>query len=142
MAEFILKDMVNKRGTHLKFYIDSAATSNYNELHNEGMHEGTKNILKEMNIPFNEHISRHLKKEDYDKFDFILAMEEKNIPDILNIIKIDKNNKVFKLLDFTKTPKDIADPWYTGNFHSTYYDISYGCEKFLEYIEDKSEKNI
>lgn len=58
----------------------------------------------------------------------------KNIKDILNIIENDKDNKVFRLLDFTKNPVDITDPWYYGNFGSTYYDIKYGCETFLEHI--------
>ena len=90
-----------------------------------------------MNIPFTEHISRQIRKEDYNKFDYILAMEERNITNILKIVGDDKDNKVFRLLDFTETPRDIADPWYSGDFYSTYYDIVYGCEKFLEYIDNK-----
>ena len=61
-------------------------------------------------------------------------MEQKNITDILKIVGEDKQNKVFRLLDFTEKPRDIADPWYYGNFDKTYYDIEYGCEKFLEYV--------
>ena len=134
MAEFAFKDMVNKKGLADKFFIDSAATSGYNEIAKEGIHYETKNILKEMNIPFTEHISRQMKKEDYDKFDYILGMEKENVKNILKIIGNDKENKVFRLLDFTENPRDIIDPWYYGNFDSTYYDIEYGCEKFLEYI--------
>lgn len=134
MAEFILKDMVNKRGLVDEFYIDSAATSNYNELDGAGIYGDAKKILKEMNIPFTEHMSRQIRKDDYDKFDYILAMEDKNIPNILRIVGEDKENKVFKLLDFTKTPRNIADPWYTGDFITTYYDIVYGCEEFLKKI--------
>ena len=88
-----------------------------------------------MNIPFTEHISRQIRKSDYDKFDYILGMEEKNITNILRIIGSDNQNKVFRLLDFTEKPRDIADPWYFGNFDSTYYDIVHGCEKFLEYLK-------
>ena len=79
-------------------------------------------------------MSRQIRKDDYDKFDYILAMEDKNIPNILRIVGEDKENKVFKLLDFTKTPRNIADPWYTGDFITTYYDIVYGCEEFLKKI--------
>ena len=135
MAEFIFKDIVTKKGMAEEFYIDSAATSNYNELDRAGIYEDAKNMLKEMEIPFSEHISRQIRKEDYNKFDYILGMEEKNVANILQIVGEDKDNKVFKLLDFTENPRDIADPWYTGDFYSTYYDICYGCEKFFDYIK-------
>ena len=134
MAEFVFKDIVNKKGLSDNFFIDSAATSNINEISKEGIYYETKNILKQMNIPFTEHISRQIRKEDYNKFDYILAMEEKNIKNILSIVGNDINNKVYKLLDFTENPRDIADPWYYGNFDSTYYDIDYGCNKFLEFL--------
>ncbi len=140
MAEFIFKDMVDKKGISQKFYIDSAATSNYNEIERAGIYGEAKNMLKEMKIPFTEHISRQIRKDDYDKFDYILGMEEKNLANILRIVGDDKDNKVFKLLDFTEKPRDITDPWYSRDFYSTYYDIIYGCEKFLEYIDNKSKK--
>ena len=130
MAEFVFKDMVAKKGLSKEFYIDSAATDDYNEKMKAGIYPDTKDILKEMNVPFAEHISRQITKNDYDKFDFILGMEERNIFDILRIIGDDKENKVHKLLDFTEKPRDIIDPWYYGNFDSTYYDILYGCDKF------------
>ena len=138
MAEFIFKDMVNKKGISENFYIDSAATSNYNKIEKAGIYGEAKEMLKEMKIPFTEHISRQIKKEDYNKFDYILAMEDKNISHILKIVGDDKENKVYRLLDFTEIPRDIADPWYSGDFYSAYYDIKYGCQKFLEYIDNKS----
>ena len=61
-------------------------------------------------------------------------MEEKNINDVLRIVEEDKENKIHRLLDYTEKPRNIADPWYSGDFYSAYYDILYGCEKFLEYI--------
>lgn len=137
MAEFVFKDLVNKKGLSHKFYIDSAATSNYNEIEKTGIFIETKKILNEMQVPFTEHISRQIRKEDYEKFDYILAMEQKNIPNILKIVGEDKDSKIFRLLDFTDEPRDIVDPWYYGNFDSTYYDILYGCEKFLEFVENK-----
>ena len=134
MAEFILKDMVNKKGLKDEFYIDSAATSNWNELDGLGIYDDAKKMLKKMNIPFTEHKSRQIRKEDYDKFDYILAMEEKNLPGIMQIIGADPENKVHKLLDYTPEKGDIADPWYTGDFVTTYYDLVYGCEEFLKKI--------
>lgn len=135
MAEFILKDMVNKKGISKDFYIDSVATSSYNEMQGEGIYINAKEMLKEMEIPFSEHKSRQIKKEDYNKFDYILTMEEKNINDVLRIVGEDKENKIHRLLDYTEKPRNIADPWYSGDFYSAYYDIVYGCEKFLEYID-------
>lgn len=132
MAEFVFKDIVNKRGLSKEFYIDSAATST--EAVGDGIYYGTREILKEQGVPFTEHISRQMTKEDYEKFDYILGMEEKNIRHILRIIGEDKENKVFRLLDFSENPRDIADPWYYGNFDSTYYDVEEGCTKFLEYV--------
>ena len=132
MAEFVFKDMVNKRGLAEKFHIESAATSR--QAIGEGIYYGTKDILKEQGIPFKERKARQMTKEDYNKFDFIFGMEEKNIINIMRIIEEDPQNKVHRLLDFLEKPRDIVDPWYYGNFDSTYYDIEEGCNKFLEYL--------
>ena len=134
MAEFVFKDMVNKRGLAEKFHIESAATSR--EAIGEGIYYGTKDILKEQGIPFKERKARQMTKEDYNKFDFILGMEEKNIINIMRIIGEDRQNKVHRLLDFLEKPRDIIDPWYYGNFDSTYYDIEEGCNKFLEFLSN------
>jgi len=137
MAEMVFKNIVNKKGMSDKFYIDSAATSG--EAVGDGIYYGTREVLKEQGIPFTEHISRQMTKEDYKKFDYILGMEEKNIRNILRIIGEDKENKVSRLLDFSEKPRDIIDPWYYGNFDSTYYDVEEGCNKFLEYLIKNEE---
>lgn len=64
-------------------------------------------------------------------------MEERNIRDILNIIGQDNEHKLYKLLDFTNNPRDIADPWYTGNFEITYKEITEGCIAFLKELKGK-----
>ena len=79
-------------------------------------------------------MARKLRKDDYEKFDYILAMESRNIPNILRIIEEDKDNKVCRLLDYSESPRDIADPYYTGNFDRTYDDILEGCITFLENV--------
>lgn len=140
MAEFVFKDMVNKKGLSNEFYIESAATSD--EAAGEGIYFGTREILKEQGIPFTERKSRQITKEDYNKFDYILGMENKNIANILRIVGEDKENKVHRLLDFSDSPRDIADPWYTGDFDITYYDVEDGCSSFLEYIMQQGAKNI
>ena len=132
MAEFVFKDIVDKRGLAGKFHIESAATSR--DAIGEGIYYGTKDVLKEQGVPFKERKARQMTKEDYNKFDFILGMEEKNITNIMRIIGEDPQNKVHRLLDFLEKPRDIIDPWYYGNFDSTYYDIEEGCDKFLEYL--------
>lgn len=137
MAEFVFKDMVQKAGVAHEFYIESAATSN--EEAGNRMHYGTVSKLREKNIPFGDKRSRQITREDYAKFDYILGMEASNIKNILRIVGEDYENKVCRLLDYSETPRDIADPWYTGNFDVTYADITEGSRAFLEYI--KGEKN-
>ena len=132
MAEMVFKDMINKKELSNEFFVDSAATST--EAVGEGIYYGTRNILKEKQVPFTHHISRQITKQDYNKFDYIIGMEQRNINNILRIIGEDKKNKVYRLLDFSENPRDIADPWYTGNFEITYNDVEEGCRKFLEYI--------
>ena len=80
-----------------------------------------------------------MSKEDYNRFDYILAMEEYNLKEINRIIGEDKENKVYRLLDFTGNPRDIADPWYTGNFNITYLNIKEGLEAFLNHLKEKGE---
>lgn len=132
MAEYVFKDLVNKEGFSNDFYIDSAGTSNEEE--GNEIHYGTRKKLNEKNIEFDNHVARKMKKEDYNKFDFIIGMEESNIRNINKIIGEDRENKVYRLLDFSDNPRDIADPWYTGNFDITYDDIYEGCIDFLEYL--------
>lgn len=138
MAEFIFKDMINKRGLNSMFLVDSKATSDDNELHHYGINKDAKRELEKNNILYIEHYSKKLKKEDYDKFDYIIGMEKKNINDILSIVGEDKNHKVFRLLDFTDNPSDIDDPWYFGHYDKTYKKIKYGLEKFLIYLLNKN----
>ncbi len=134
MAEFILKQMVAEKGLSDRFEIASAATESYNELCHAGIYQNAKDMLASMGIPFQEHYSRKMRRTDYDRFDYILAMDAKNISAILSIVGNDKNNKVKRLLDFTPHPRDIKDPWYTGNFTDSYWDIVDGCQAFLDYV--------
>ena len=135
MAEYVFKDMVKKNGLEKQFHIASAATS-YEEIGND-MHYGTKDKLDEVGIPYTKHKARRIEKRDYEKYDYIIGMEESNIRNILRIIGNDKDNKIYKLLDFSKDSRDIADPWYTGNFTVTYNDIVEGCTGFLDYLKRK-----
>ena len=140
MAEFVLKDMVNKKGLSNEFYIKSSATS-YEEIGND-IYCGARDKLIQKNIPFTKRKATRLTPEDYNKYDFIIGMEEANIRDIKRIVGEDKENKIYKLLDFSNNPRDIADPWYTGNFEVTYNDIVEGCRSFLESLDKKRKESV
>lgn len=135
MAEFVFKDIVRKKGLENEFYIESSATSS-EEVGND-VHYGTVRKLTSVGIPVEHRAARKITKEDYTKFDYIIGMEERNIQNILRIVGEDKDNKICKLLDFSNNPRDIADPWYTGNFDKTYEDILEGCKFFLEKIQNE-----
>lgn len=138
MAEFVFKDLIEKEGLKDKFYVKSAGTSNEEE--GNSVHYGTVNKLKEVGVKVDlEKVVIQLKKGDYDFYDYIICMEQKNISDVLRIIGKDSHNKVYKLLDFSDASKkkDIADPWYTGNFDKTYTDILEGCKGLLENLRKK-----
>lgn len=132
MAQFVMQDLVNKKGISDHFYIDSAATST-EEIGN-GVHYGTRGKLREMGVPLGNHYAIQMKRSDYDQYDYIIGMDQWNRRNMLRILRDDPQNKVSLLLDFSKDPRDIADPWYTGNFDVTYDDILEGCQALLDHI--------
>lgn len=134
MAQFVFKKMVEESGLSEQFEIDSAATESYNEMCHAGIHHGTRDKLKDMQIPFEEHYSRQIRPRDYAYYDYIIAMDDSNIDDILEIVGLDTEHKIYRLLDFTEHPRNIRAPWYTGNFDESYEDINNGCQAFLEYL--------
>ena len=138
MAEFIFKDMVQKKGLADLFYISSAATST------EEIWNGVGNPVYP---PAREELAKHgisckgkravqITKNDYSKYDYILGMDQWNMKNMMRILRNDPENKVKLLLDYSERPRDIADPWYTGNFTLTYSDIVEGCESFLQYLQE------
>ena len=130
MAEYVLKDMVEKRGIANQFYIFSAATST--EDIGNGVHYGTRRKLKEMGISCGNHRAVRMRQSDYEKYDYLLGMDGWNIRNMRRIAGDDTEGKIHRLLDFSDSPRDIADPWYTGDFDVTYNDILEGCEAFLD----------
>lgn len=132
MAEFVFRHMLEERCLTEQFYIASSATSR--EEIGSPIHPGTKNKLGEAGIFCEGKKAVQLTKKDYDTYDYILCMESYNIKNALKIVGEDKKQKISRLLDFSNCPRDIADPWYTGNFDTTYQDILEGCEAFLEHI--------
>ena len=132
MAEFVMKDLVNKSGYKEDFFIESKATST-EELGNSP-HYGTRNKLKKEGIPMEPHRAAQMDKSDYNSFDYIIGMDSWNYKNILRITGGDPEGKVSLLLNFAGSSRDIADPWYTGNFDKTYNDVCEGCEALLHNI--------
>lgn len=125
MAEFVMRDIIKKEKVTSLISVASAATST-EEIGNP-VHYGTKEKLKEKGISTEGKFAVQLTKADYDRYDYLIGMEQRNIINMLRILGGDKERKVKRLLDFTENPGDIADPWYTGNFDRTYNDIYEGC---------------
>ena len=132
MAEYVLKSMVMKQGRTDEFTIASSATST-EEIGNP-IHYGTKRKLAEVGIPTDNRCAVQLCKSDYIKYDYIVGMDNFNVTNMLRILGSDPKNKICRLLDFTDTPRNIADPWYTGNFDITYKDIVEGCTALLKQL--------
>ena len=129
MAEYVFKDLVRKEGLEKEFLIESRGV-----IADVGsdIHPGTKKMLDLHNIPYSKHVSTQLEKNDYEKFDYFIGMDNYNVISMKKIFGTGK--KVYKLLDFTKDDKEIDDPWYTHNFNVTYDDVDKGCRALLKFI--------
>lgn len=127
-----MKHIVKQNYMENDFLICSSATST--EEIGSDTHWGTKQILDEMGISYTKRQAVQLKKSDYENFDFIIGMDSANMRNINRIIGYDKDNKIHKLLSFAHQDRDVADPWYTRDFRTTYNDVNLGCNKLFEYI--------
>ena len=132
MAEYVLKDMVAKRGLSHRFVIESSATST-EEIGNP-IHYGTRTRLRQAGVPLVEHRATQLKASDYEKYDYFIGMDASNRRNMVRMLGGDPDGKVSLMLDFTDHPRDVADPWYTGNFDATYEDVVAGCEGLLDAV--------
>ena len=132
MAESVFTDLVNKKGLADIFYINSAATSR-EEIGN-GVHYGTVNQLRKVGVPVIPHRAVQMTKADYDSYDYLIGMDTANIRNMNRIVGSDPEGKIYKLLSFVGSGRDVADPWYTGDFATTYDDVLAGCKGLLEQI--------
>ena len=135
MAEFLMKDYVNRLGQSDKFYIASAGTSN--EEQGNPVHYGTREILRSLNISCAGKFAVKLKAEDYDKYDYFIGMDAQNLYNMKRIFGGDKDDKIKKLLDFSSRPRDVFDPYWTGDFQATYKDVSEGIKALYEFLTEK-----
>lgn len=132
MAEFVMKDMVEKMGVADRFLIASAATST-EEIGNS-VHYGTRDKLRAHGISTEGKRAVQLKRADYGRYDYLIGMDSWNIRNMMRILGSDSEKKVYRLLDFSDNPRDIDDPWYTGDFDTTYDDIVEGLNGFFNGI--------
>lgn len=137
MCQSVLTYLVTQRGLESNFEIDSAATSR-EEIGNPP-HYGTVGKLKRVGIPVIPHRARQMTKSDYEYYDYLIGMDTANIRNMNRIAGGDPKSKIYKLPSFAGQSKDIADPWYTGNFDETYDDVLEGCEAFIDYLIENHE---
>ena len=131
-----MRDMIKKRGLADRIQVASAATST-EEIGND-MYPPAKRKLDKEHIPYTRHYARQVTKTDYDEYDLLLCMEQYNIRNLKRIIPSDPDKKIHLLLDFSNKPRDISDPWYTGDFDRAYDDITEGCESLLDYLKKEN----
>ncbi len=134
MAEFVLKDMVKKAGLADRFEIASAASTD--EIGNP-VHRGTREKLRQVGISVAGKTAVQLRKSDYDKYDYLIGMDEWNIRNMLRMLGGDPEGKIHKLLEFAGSRRDVADPWYTGDFETTYQDVVTGCKELMKMLKEK-----
>ena len=132
MAEFVMKDIVEKAGLSHEFEIASAATSTY-EIGNP-VYPPARQKLAEYGIDCKGKTARQITKRDYDYYDYIVAMDHSNLRNLRNKLGEDRQRKISLLMDYTSRPADVADPWYTGDFQATWDDVTEGCEALLSFI--------
>ena len=132
MAQSVMTHLVHEAGRDSEFQIDSAATSR--EEIGAGPHRGTVAKLCEVGIPVVSHRARQITRTEYDAWDHIVYMDRENAAGLRRILGADPQDKVSRLLDWTDSPRDVADPWYTGDFDATYRDVLEGCTALLEQL--------
>lgn len=137
MAEFITKKIVKDLGKENEYEIASAATTEDAIISGIGhdIDVRSQRVMNEHGIPFNHRQARKMVKSDYEKYDYIIGMDEENFFDMNHISAGDPERKEYKLLSFADSMMDVDDPWYTGDFEAAYQDIYRGCEALIKKIE-------
>ena len=135
MAEFVMKDLLEKEGLSDCFLIDSAGTSA--EEYGNPVYPPARRILAEHGISCAGKYARRMSAEDYKKFDMLICMEEMNVRSMRRFVKGDPEGKISLLMDYTDRPGDVADPYYSGDFQATWRDVWEGCNGLLEYLKKR-----
>ncbi|MBQ2661717.1 MAG: low molecular weight phosphotyrosine protein phosphatase [Clostridia bacterium] len=137
MAEFVMKDIVEKAGLEDEFYIESAATST--EEIGESVYPPVRSLLEKHGISCEGKRARQITRADYDNFDYIIGMDSANIRNMLRIFGEDRQGKLSLLKDYTDFPGDVADPWYTRDFNLTWNEVALGCRELLSALRNDYE---
>lgn len=136
MAEGLFRQLVEKRGLEDKFAIDSVATSRWEV--GSAPHQGTQKILKAQGISTKGMIARQITSADFEKFDLIIGMDQQNIADLKVMAPEADQHKIHLLLSVVEdAPKEVPDPYYTGDFDETYRLVSQACEAWLDELTKK-----
>ena len=129
MAEFVMKQLVRKAGLSDEISVTSKA------LHRDELgsdtHRGTREVLRAHGIPFEKRRATLMIAADSDAYDCIIGMDTENMNDLDRLTGGDPQGKVHRLLSYVGEERDVADPWYTGNFDVTYHDVDAGCRALL-----------
>ena len=139
LAELIFKDLIIKNNKRYMMCCVSRATS-IEEIGND-IYPQAKRKLVQMGVTCESHRATQVTKSDYDKYDYIIVMEERNERDLLRIIGEDKDNKIHLLLEYTDNIKDIDDPWYSGDFDTAFNEINEGCIGLFNYLVNLGDNN-
>ncbi len=137
MAEYWFRHLTEEAGISEYFEIASAATSAEEIWNGVGnpVHRGTRTLLQKYGITTEGKRAVQLTREDYERYDYLIGMDQWNLENMRRILGTDRQKKVYLLLDFSNHPRDIADPWYTGDFHQIFLDIDEGCRALLHMLQ-------
>ena len=130
MCEFVMKDLVRRAGLENEIFVASAACRR-DEIGSD-TYLGTREKLDEMGVPYQRRRAVQITKADYENYDFIVAMDMENMRDLDRLSGGDPQKKIRRLMEFAGEDRDVADPWYTGNFDITYLDVLKGCKALLK----------
>ena len=132
MAEFVMKDMLQKAGLSRSVHVSSAATTT-EEIGNP-VYAPARKKLAEHGINCEEKTARLMRYPDYGRYDLVIGMDQENLSDMRRICLGDPEGKIHLLMDYTDRPRDVADPWYTRDFEATWRDIEEGFSALLAYL--------
>lgn len=133
MAEFVMKEKLDRAGLGEAVHVESAAL--HTDEIGSDIHRGTRKILEQYGIPFAPRAAHLVRCEDYDRFDYIIGMDEYNRRDMMRLFRNDPEEKCSLLLDWVGLSRDVADPWYTGDFETTFDDVDAGCTALLAHLK-------
>ncbi len=138
MAEFVMKDLVEKAGLSAQFHIASAATSTEEIWNGVGnpIYPPARQKLAENGISCQGKRAVQLTASDYGKYDYLIGMDSANIRNMHRMLGGDPEGKISRLLSFTGSERDISDPWYTGDFDATFRDVMDGCQALLKHLQE------